>query len=244
MFRFLEFHDQTVRFKHLLVPNFNLIHKFGQLINREIENVKQGKKGYIIIKMNGLQDNHMIDMLYRASEAGVEIDLIIRGICTLKTGKKYSKNIKVIRIIDRFLEHSRVYAFFNNGNPIVYLGSADWMKRNLYARLECVFPIYNLELKKEILDVLKIQLTDNVKACEIGQNMENIRIQNNNAPIQSQLATYEYLKLNIQKYNLNYGRNCLDWFFSGFVLRYSHYYQKKTKYFRQTPFCLAIPSCN
>ncbi len=199
MFRFLEFHDQTVRFKHLLVPNFNLIHKFGQLINREIENVKQGKKGYIIIKMNGLQDNHMIDMLYRASEAGVEIDLIIRGICTLKTGKKYSKNIKVIRIIDRFLEHSRVYAFFNNGNPIVYLGSADWMKRNLYARLECVFPIYNLELKKEILDVLKIQLTDNVKACEIGQNMENIRIQNNNAPIQSQLATYEYFKTKYPK---------------------------------------------
>lgn len=194
MFRFLEFQNESVRFKHLLVPNFNLIHKFGQLINREIENVKQGKKGYIVIKMNGLQDNHMIDMLYRASEAGVKIDLIIRGICTLKTGKKYSKNIKVIRIIDRFLEHSRVYAFFNNGNPIVYLGSADWMKRNLYARLECVFPIYNLELKKEILDVLKIQLADNVKASEIGQNMENIRIQNNNTPIQSQLATYEYFK--------------------------------------------------
>ncbi|MBP7506589.1 MAG: polyphosphate kinase 1 [Prolixibacteraceae bacterium] len=194
MFRFLEFQNESVRFKHLLVPNFNLIHKFGQLINREIENVNQGKKGYIVIKMNGLQDNHMIDMLYRASEAGVQIDLIIRGICTIKTGKKYSKNIKVIRIIDRFLEHSRVYAFYNNGNPIVYLGSADWMKRNLYARLECVFPIYNLELKKEILDVLKIQLADNVKASLVGKNMENIRIKNNNSPVQSQLATYEYFK--------------------------------------------------
>ncbi len=194
MFHFLEEQDQTVKFKHLLVPNFNLIHKFGQLINREIENVKLGKKGYIVLKMNGLQDNHMIDMLYRASEAGVKIDLIIRGICTLKTGKKYSKNIRVIRIIDRFLEHSRVYAFSNNGNPLVFLGSADWMKRNLYARLECVFPIYDREIKNEILDVLRIQLADNIKACEISPDMENIRIQNDNPKVRSQLSTYEYFK--------------------------------------------------
>lgn len=199
MFNYLEEQEQHIRFEHLLVPNFNLINRFGQLINNEIEQVKAGNKGYIVLKMNGLQDPNMIDMLYRASEAGVKIDLIVRGICTLKPGKKYSKNIRIIRIIDRFLEHARVYMFHNNGNPIVYLGSADWMKRNLYRRVECVFPIYNSELKQEIIDILNIQLSDNVKACEIGENMENIRIQNNKPKVQSQLATYEYFKEKYKK---------------------------------------------
>ena len=90
MFLFLEEQAPDIHFKHILVPNFNLVYKFGQLIGREIENVKQGKKGYILLKMNGLQDPHMVDLLYRASEAGVKIDLIIRGICILKPGKKYS----------------------------------------------------------------------------------------------------------------------------------------------------------
>jgi len=161
--------------------------------------VKQGKKGYILLKMNGLQDVHMVDMLYRASEAGVKIDLIIRGICILKTGKKYSSNIRVIRIIDRFLEHSRTYVFHNNGNPLVYLGSADWMKRNLYARVECVFPIHDHELKKELIDVLQIQLADNVKSCEISREMENVRIENDKPRVQSQLATYEYFKNKYRK---------------------------------------------
>jgi polyphosphate kinase len=202
MFHYLEHEDQQIRFKHLLVPNFNLIHRFGKLINQEILNVQKGKKGYILLKMNGLQDKSMVDMLYRASEAGVEIDLIIRGICILKTGKKYSKNIRVIRIIDRFLEHSRVYCFHNDGNPLVYLGSADWMKRNLYQRVECVFPIFNELLKQEVIDILNIQLSDNVKACEIGPNMENIRIQNDQPRVQSQLATYEYFKKKYKKNSL------------------------------------------
>lgn len=194
MFLFLEEQVQGIRFKHILVPNFNLIHRFGQLIGREIENVKQGKKGYILLKMNGLQDTHMVDMLYRASEAGVKIDLIIRGICIVKPGKKFSKNIRIIRIIDRFLEHSRVYVFHNNGHPSVMLGSADWMKRNLNARVECVFPVYDHELKKELIDILNIQLSDNVKACEIGSGGENIRIENDLPKVQAQPAIYEYFK--------------------------------------------------
>lgn len=189
----------SVKFNQLLVPGFNLIPKFGQLINREIENAKQGKKGYILLKMNGLQDPIMVDMLYRASEAGVKIDLIIRGICILKTGKKYSKNIRVIRIIDRFLEHARVFVFHNNGDEVVYLGSADWMKRNLYRRVECVFPIHDKAIKKEIIDVLNIQLSDNVKACEIGSNMENNRIATGDHPIRSQIETYLYFKNKYQK---------------------------------------------
>jgi len=194
MFLYLEEQVQNMRFEHILVPNFNLINRFGQLIGHEIENVKQGKKGYILLKMNGLQDPHMVDMLYRASEAGVKIDLIIRGICILKPGKKYSKNIRIFRIIDRFLEHSRAYIFHNNGQPTVLLGSADWMKRNLNARVECVFPVYDVVLKKELIDILKIQLSDNVKACEIGSGGENIHIQNDLPKVQAQLAIYEYLR--------------------------------------------------
>jgi polyphosphate kinase len=194
MFDYLEFQNEKIKFKYLLVAGFNLISKFGRLISQEIENVKKGNKGYILLKMNGLQDPSMIEMLYLASEAGVKIDLIIRGACTLKTGKKFSKNIRVIRIIDRFLEHARVFVFHNNGQEKVFIGSADWMKRNLYRRVECVCPVYDKKLKQELIDILKIQLSDNVKACEIGQKMENIRIKNDNEPVQSQLATYEYLK--------------------------------------------------
>jgi polyphosphate kinase len=200
MFHFLEEQkEQNIRFEHILVPNFNLIHKFGKLIGQEIENVKNGKPGYILLKMNGLQDTHMVDMLYRASEAGVKIDLIIRGICILKPGKKFSKNIRIIRIIDRFLEHSRVFVFHNQGNPVVFLGSADWMKRNLNARVECVFPVYEETLKQELIDILNIQLSDNVKACEIGVHGENIRITNDHPVVQSQLATYSYFKKKYQK---------------------------------------------
>jgi polyphosphate kinase len=199
MFYYLENNDQQLRFKHLIVPNFNLIQRIGKLINREISNVQQGKKGYILLKMNGLQDENMVNMLYRASEAGVKIDLIVRGICILKTGKPYSQNIRVIRIIDRFLEHARVFCFHNDGDTQVFLGSADWMKRNLYQRVECVFPIFNESLKQELIDVLNIQLSDNVKACEIGPNMENIRISNDLPKIQAQLATYEYFRKKYKK---------------------------------------------
>jgi len=194
MFHFLEEQEQDIHFEHIMVPNFNLVNKLGKLIGQEIENVKQGRKGYILLKMNGLQDTHMVDMLYRASEAGVKIDLIIRGICIVKPGRKYSANIRIVRIIDRFLEHSRVCVFHNDGNPLVYLGSADWMKRNLNARVECVFPVYDTDLKQEIIDTLTIQLSDNVKACEIGSNGENIRITNDLPKVQSQLATYEYFR--------------------------------------------------
>ena len=196
MFKYLETQEPYIKFKKIMVPNFNLIHRFGQLINQEIINQKNGKKGYILLKMNGLQDPHMVDMLYRASEAGVKIDLIIRGICILKPGKKYSKNIRVIRIIDRFLEHARVFVFHNNGDPKVFLGSADWMKRNLYRRVECVFPVSDKKNKQELIDILNIQLSDNVKACEIGPRMENIRVLNEQPLVQSQLATYEYFQKN------------------------------------------------
>lgn len=188
--------DQKLRpvFKHILVPGFNLVPTFIQLINQEIEATKKGGIGYILLKMNGLQDKEMVDGLYKASKAGVKVDLIIRGVCTLKTEQPYSKNIRVIRIVDRYLEHARVFVFLNNGDHQVYMGSADWMKRNLRRRVECIFPVYDYDLKKEILDILNIQLSDNVKACEIDGRLINNRIVTKGPDIRAQQATYEYFK--------------------------------------------------
>lgn len=193
---FAHLEDQKIKmsFKHLLVPNYNMIERFEDLINQEIAHALAGRKAYILLKMNGLQDPLMVDKLYEASEAGVKIDLIIRGTCILKTGKKFSKNIRVIRIVDRFLEHARVFLFSNNGENIIYLGSADWMKRNLYRRIECNFPVYDPELKQELLDILDFQLRDNVKACLIGEKMGNVRIENNKPLVRSQMATYDYFR--------------------------------------------------
>ena len=194
LYRHLE--DQEVRpaFKHLMVPGFNMVPGFIELINKEIDNVKEGGIGYILLKMNGLQDKEMVDSLYRASEAGVKVDLIVRGVCTLKTGAPYSKNIRVIRIVDRYLEHARVFVFLNNGDHRIYLGSADWMKRNLRSRVECVFPVYDPDLKKELLDILNLQLSDNVKACEIDEHLRNQRIITKGPDIRAQMAIYEYFK--------------------------------------------------
>lgn len=194
LYRHLE--DQTIkpRFRHILVPGFNMIPFFIRLIDQEIKNAKEGRIGYILLKMNGLQDGEMVDHLYRASEAGVKVDLIIRGVCTLKTGQPYSRNIRVIRIVDRYLEHARIFVFMNNGEHLVFMGSADWMKRNLRTRVECVFPVYDPEARNELLDILNIQLSDNVKASEIDENLNNVRVDNNGPDVRAQMAIHEYFR--------------------------------------------------
>ena len=197
LYHHLENQHYECRFEHILVPGFNLVPHFIKLIRQEAKNARKGKEAYILLKMNGLQDEPLVKELYKASEAGVKIDLIIRGICILKPGQPYSKNIRLIRIVDRFLEHARVFVFYDNGNTRVYMGSADWMKRNLNRRIECVFPIYDKELKQELLDLLNIQLSDNVKAGTIDENLQNVRIKNDQPKLRSQLAIYEYFK---QKY--------------------------------------------
>ena len=198
LYKYLENQDYKPKFKHILVPVFNMVPGFLKMIGEEINNVKAGEIGYILLKMNGLQDGEMIDALYKASEAGVKIDLIIRGVCTLKTGQPYSKNIRVIRIVDRYLEHARVFVFLNNGDHKIFMGSADWMKRNLRRRVECIFPVYDPDAKKEILDILNIQLSDNVKACEIDENLNNNRIINKGPDVRSQIATYNYFRKKYQ----------------------------------------------
>lgn len=186
----------TQPFKHLLVGQFNLNDEIHQLIEYEIQQAHSGKKAKIILKLNNLQDNEIIDLLYQASQAGVQIQLIIRGICCMVVGKdKISKNVKGISIIDRYLEHSRIYYFYHGGEEKIFLSSADWMVRNLHFRIETAFPIYNPDVKKIILDNIDYQLKDNVKSRSIHYNaMNKYVISNAKRKFQSQIETYKYFK--------------------------------------------------
>lgn len=195
LFRVLERKDTASKFKYLLVAQFNLIPELKKMIHHEIHLAKSGKKGRIILKMNALQDTSMIDELYRASEAGVEIDLIIRGICCLIPEQPYSRNIRITRIVDSFLEHTRIWYFGNDNDPKVFLGSPDWMRRNLYRRIEAMTPILDINLKQEIIDMLHIQLQDNRKACWVDEKLHNVfKHSANNPEVRAQYVFYDYLK--------------------------------------------------
>jgi polyphosphate kinase len=187
-------HVKSLKFNKLLVSSQGMVEKYTQLIHDEINNAASGRKAYMLIKLNGLEDPAMIDMLYKASEAGVKIDILVRGICCLKTGQPYSKNIRAIRIVDSFLEHARVFYFYAGGKNITYLGSADWMRRNLYKRIECAFPITDKAQVQELLDIYSLQLRDNVKASLIDEKLENIRITSGGPQVRSQEAIASYLK--------------------------------------------------
>jgi polyphosphate kinase len=190
LFDMLQAPNKTVGFTQLLVTQFNMIPALQECIQREIAFAQQGKPSYIILKMNALQDPAMIDELYRASEAGVRIDLIVRGACCLLPSQAYSSNIRIIRIVDMLLEHSRVWYFHNNGKEDLFLSSADWMKRNLYRRIETAFPVLDKQIKKTILAILNLQLNDNVKSLPPNEvrNEDNIPI------VRSQWETYRLLK--------------------------------------------------
>ncbi|RZK54308.1 MAG: polyphosphate kinase 1, partial [Pedobacter sp.] len=188
-----------IKFKYLLVAQFNLQQTFVNLINREILNAQTGDQASIIIKLNNLEEKVLIAKLYEASQAGVKIQLIIRGICRLIPNVKgMSDNIKVVRIVDRYLEHGRVFVFHNQGDEEIYMGSADWMNRNIYRRIEVCFPVFDEKIKEEIKSILNLQLLDNVKAVEINDKMINIPVVTKHKPTQSQYRIYELLK---EKYN-------------------------------------------
>jgi len=184
-----------IQFEQLLVAQFNLQQVFLNLIDREIEHAKQGKPSGITIKMNNLEEKVLINKLYEASQAGVKIDMIVRSICRLIPGVKgMSENIKVTRIVDRYLEHGRVFIFYNLGKNDVYLGSADWMNRNIYRRIEVCFPIYNEQIKQEIMDIIEIQKRDNVQAVCIDDDMNNIPVKSGGVLVSSQHDIYALLK--------------------------------------------------
>ncbi len=187
--------SNLIKFQHLLVAQFNLQQRFIELIDREIVNKLQGKPAAITIKLNNLEEKVLIAKLYEASQAGVEVKLLIRGICRLiPQVKGMSDNIQITRIIDRYLEHGRIFVFHNNGNEEVYMGSADWMNRNIYRRIEVCFPVYDESIKKEIKDMLCLQLADNVKAVVLNNEATHTAVVTNNKPIQSQYHIYQLLK--------------------------------------------------
>lgn len=177
VFKYLNKRKKIPVLNHLLVSQFNILPRFMELMEGEIDLARQGKKAVITVKLNNLEDGVMIDKLYEASRAGVQVNLIVRGICCLIPGLEgMSENIRVVRIVDRFLEHARIFIFHNEGDPKVYLGSADWMKRNLYHRVEVVFPILDEEIKAEILEMIHLQLIDNVKASDLDSEHNNVRV--------------------------------------------------------------------
>jgi polyphosphate kinase len=186
----------TQPFEHLLVGQFNLRSGIEQLIDFEIAEARAGRPASMLLKMNSLQDMPMIKKLYAASQAGVQIQLIIRGICCLIPGiKGWSDNIEAISIVDRFLEHARVFLFHHAGEEKLYLSSADWMVRNLSHRIETAFPIYDEDLKAEIKEFMQIQWSDNVKARVLDKNASNAyHTDGSEIAIRSQLETYYYVK--------------------------------------------------
>lgn len=188
-------------FKQLLVGQFNLREGLEALIDFEIQKAKAGKMAKIFLKMNSLQDPEMIEKLYEASQAGVSIKLIIRGICCLVPGVKgLSENIEAISIVDRFLEHSRIFLFYHGGREKIYLSSADWMVRNLTYRVETTFPILDSKLRKEIKDYINIQLRDNVKARLLDEKLSNQYYKNgSDMAIRSQIETYYYTKRKLEE---------------------------------------------
>jgi polyphosphate kinase len=180
-------------FRHLLVAPFNMRQKFSSFINNEIRNARKGLPAYMILKMNSLQDEDMIMKLYEASQAGVRVELIVRGVCCLNPGVKgLSENITVRSIVDRYLEHARVYIFGNNNDEKLYVASADWMTRNLSRRIEVGFPVFDEKLRQEIRYLTELQLHDNKKARTIHN--QYFRNRADDEEIRAQLATYHYLQ--------------------------------------------------
>ncbi len=195
IFMVLEQNMMVPKTEELLVSPFSARRRFNQLVEREIALANAGKKASIILKMNSLEDREMIKELYKASNAGVNVRLLIRGICSLVPGiEDQSENIYITSIVDRFLEHGRVYIFGNNGNPEIFIGSADWMTRNLTHRIEVVVPVFDPDHKKILRDVLEIELADNVKARIIDAEQKNEYVRNSEKEVQSQLAIYEYFE--------------------------------------------------
>ncbi len=168
LFNFLTGHSMQDKYRKILIAPVNMRQRFLRMIRREITIQKKGGKGRIIAKMNQLEDQKIIDTLYDASKAGVEIDLIVRGFCCLRPGVPgLSENIRVISIIGRFLEHSRIFYFSNNGKDEIYFGSADWMSRNLDDRVEAIAPIEDPSIREELKNVLEIMINDNRKCWDL-----------------------------------------------------------------------------
>ena len=200
VFEFFQINYRLHRYKHLIISPHYTRSRFYKLIDREILNASLGKPAYIKLKMNSLSDYKMIDKLYDASRAGVKVQLIIRGICSLIPGVKgMSENIEAISIVDAYLEHSRVYIFCNNDNPDIYISSADFMTRNLDSRVEVTCPIYDENIRKELLETFEIGWRANVKARYHSEKLDNkYRVRGDNPIFRAQHEMYKYYQNKIE----------------------------------------------
>lgn len=193
LFDFLDTNYRIYSYKHLITSPHYTQSKLFRLIDNEIENVKLGKNAYIKLKMNSISNYKMIDKLYEASRAGVKIQMVVRGICCLVPGVEgMSENIEVISIVDKFLEHTRLFIFGNDGNPKIYISSADLMTRNIENRVEVSCPIYDKDIKKELLDIFDICWRDNTKARSINGDTINAYRTNDLPKVRTQFETYDY----------------------------------------------------
>ena len=195
VFNFLQVHYKLKKYKHLIVSPHYTHNAIVKLIDNEIKNKKLGLSSGIKLKLNAITNFSMINKLYEASNAGVNIKMIVRGICCLVPGVKgMSENIEVISVVDKFLEHSRVYSFNNGGNEKIFISSADFMTRNIENRVEVATPIYDTSLQKEIIDVFEIIWNDNIKGRRLNYERQNEFIMNKKKPTRSQFEIYEYYK--------------------------------------------------
>jgi len=195
VFTFIKKTIKPPKFKHLMVSPNQLKTNLLKHIDKEISEAKKGNKAYIKIKLNSLIEPDIINKLYEASDAGVEIKLIVRSLLSIvPQTKNLSKNIKAISIVDRYLEHGRCYIFYAAGKENVYIASADWMDRNFDRRIEVACPIYDLQAKNIILDIFAIQWSDNIKARKWDASLKNVYRKTGKTKVRSQLEIYKYFQ--------------------------------------------------
>ena len=195
VFKFLYKRTEPKPFQKLLVSQFNMMDEFIKLIDFEINEANNGRPSGITIKLNNLEEKTMIDKLYEASQGGVEIKMIVRGICCLRPGiPGLSDNIIIMRIVDRYLEHARIFIFQHAGDEQIFLGSADWMNRNLHSRVEVSFPITDVKAREEIKKIVEFQISDNCKAVMLNADLENSVPEKSKKPlVRAQFDTYSWL---------------------------------------------------
>ena len=196
IFEFIEQPYKVSSFKHIIVAPFFMRKKISKLIQAEIDNAQEGREAYIILKLNNLADFEIIEKLYVASKAGVKIKLIVRGMFSLVSGvKDISENIEAISIVDKFLEHTRIFVFCNGGNEKYFISSADFMARNFDKRVEAACPIYDKDIQYELKTFLDIQWQDNVKSRILDKDLKNCYSQKtSNKKIRAQYKIYDFLK--------------------------------------------------
>jgi polyphosphate kinase len=194
-FEFFKHNFQHFEYEHLVVSPFKMRKFFTNCIEREIKLAKKGKNAWMILKMNSLIDPEMMQKIIEAGEAGVKVQLIVRGIFGIRMKEELNRNISAISIVDKYLEHSRIFLFGNNGNEKMYISSADWMPRNLNRRFEIACPIYNTEIQEELKEMLNIQLKDNSKARILDESLLNrYNLTNEKQVYRAQEDYYRFIK--------------------------------------------------